>query len=122
MTRTSRQQLGDAAEDQALALLQVHGLKLVLRNYRCRFGELDLVMRERDTVVVVEVRHRARTDFGGALSSVDRAKQRRLLRAAGQLLAEQPRLAHHAWRFDVVGFDAGGGPQWMRDAFRAEPW
>lgn len=122
MTRTPRQRRGDAAESQALALLQSHGLELLLRNYRCRFGELDLVMRERDTVVIVEVRRRSRTDFGGALASVDHAKQRRLLRAARQLLAEQPRLARHPFRFDVVGFDADGAPQWMRDAFRAEPW
>ena len=122
MTRTLRQRLGDEAEEQALKLLQAHGLALVRRNYRCRFGELDLVMRERGTVVIVEVRRRSRADFGSSLESVGTRKQQRLLRAARHLLARTPELARLACRFDVVGFDAHGEPQWLQDAFRADAW
>ncbi|MDF2491420.1 MAG: hypothetical protein K0S77_4042, partial [Pseudomonas sp.] len=58
---------GQLAERQAMAFLQAQGLQLLAQNWRCRGGELDLVMLDRDTVVFVEVRYRLHADFGGAL-------------------------------------------------------
>jgi putative endonuclease len=111
---------GAAAEDLALQYLQAQGLKLLLRNYRCRGGELDLVMREGDTVVVAEVRQRSRDDFGGAAGSVDARKRSRIVLATRMLLAEQPKLAQSPIRFDVCALDAANRVSWLRAAFDAD--
>lgn len=116
LRRTSRQRSGDAAEDQALAYLQRQGLSLVERNFRCKGGEIDLILREGSTVVFVEVRARASVAFGGAAASVTPAKQRRLLLAAQVWLQGQSRLP--PCRFDVIAFE-GGQLQWLRNAISA---
>jgi putative endonuclease len=112
-----RQRRGALNEAQAERMLVAQGLRLIERNYRCRGGEIDLIMRDGDHMVFVEVRYRANRDFGGALGSVDAAKQQRLVRAA------QHYLLRSGWqgpcRFDVVGFDGTRQPQWVRDAFPA---
>ncbi|HVT31277.1 MAG TPA: YraN family protein [Rhodanobacteraceae bacterium] len=119
--RTARA-AGDRFEDLALARLQTAGLSLVARNYRCRYGEIDLVMRDRDTIVFVEVRYRRSGRFGGGIDSVDAGKRAKLVRSASAFLADHPRLADRACRFDVVAIgDDGGAPSfdWRRDAFDA---
>lgn len=110
------QGIGQAAERRAEQWLTKAGLKLVTRNYRCRAGEIDLVMSDGSELVFVEVRYRRGTGFGGPLGSVDRAKQRRLSLAAAHYLQRHP------WsgpcRFDVVGLSAAPDtPEWIRDAF-----
>ncbi|MGH8443421.1 MAG: YraN family protein [Nevskiaceae bacterium] len=110
---------GSAAEDQALRFLQQRGLKLLARNWRCKLGELDLVMQDGDTVAVVEVRSRARTDRGTAAETVDRRKQARLVRATQLWLARQPHLAEQPLRFDLVTLDAGE-LEWRQEAFDVE--
>lgn len=119
--------LGSAAEHAAEQWLHRHGLSTVARNFRCRLGEIDLVMQERGQLVFVEVRRRRRDDFGGAAASVTRAKQQRLIRAAQVFLAQQPRWRDAACRFDVLAARAiGNAPgdelewQWLRDAFGAD--
>ncbi|BEV18018.1 YraN family protein [Herbaspirillum sp. DW155] len=114
--RTARQRSGDAAEDQALAYLQRQGLSLVERNFRCKGGEIDLILREGATVVFVEVRARASAAFGGAAASVTPAKQRRLLLAAQVWLQGQAGLP--PCRFDVIAFE-GSRLQWLRNAISA---
>ncbi|MBV8625623.1 MAG: YraN family protein [Herbaspirillum sp.] len=114
--RTARQQTGDAAEDAALAHLLSQGLQLVQRNFRCRGGEIDLVMREGATVVFVEVRARASGSHGGAAASITPAKQRRLILAAQTWLQTQP--VTPPCRFDVLALD-GGRMQWLRNAIEA---
>lgn len=104
---------GRAMEDQALAWLQARGLALVTRNFRCKCGEIDLIMREGGELVFVEVRARASASHGGAAASITPAKQRRLLLTAQfylQRLARQP-----ACRFDVLAFE-GPQVQWLRGA------
>ncbi len=111
--------LGLDGERQAERFLRAQGLELVTRNYRCRHGEIDLVMQDGASLVFVEVRRRGRTDFGGAAASVDARKQRRLIATARHYLAgrgEPP-----PCRFDVVAIEGDGAPQWLRDAFADMP-
>jgi putative endonuclease len=108
---------GRGAEDQALLFLQGQGLKLIARNWRCKAGELDLVMRDADTVVIAEVRKRGRADYGAAAETVDRRKQQKLVRATKLLLARRPDLAEAPLRFDVVTLDGAGAIEWLREAF-----
>jgi len=107
--------LGQAAESRAEAFLKTHGLKLVARNWRCRFGEIDLVMQDGPTLVFVEVRLRSRSDFGGAAASVTPAKQKKLLAAARQYLGALKTLP--PCRFDVVALDNDAAPEWIKNAF-----
>ncbi|HEX4871972.1 MAG TPA: YraN family protein [Nevskiaceae bacterium] len=111
---------GVAAEQAAEALLRQAGLRLLFRNWRGRRGELDLVMEEGATVVVVEVRARGQSGFGDALESIGPHKRQRLLAATRELLAREPRLAERPLRFDVVTLDGDHPPQWLREAFEAE--
>lgn len=117
-------QKGEEAERIACTHLEAHGLRLLKRNFNVRQGEIDLVMREADTTVFVEVRYRSRTDFGGAAESIDVRKQRRIARAAARYLQAHPRLAQGPSRFDVVSIEqaAASKPriQWIKNAFMAE--
>ncbi|MGD8416123.1 MAG: YraN family protein [Pseudomonadales bacterium] len=113
---------GSWAEDLALADLESHGLRLLARNFRRRWGELDLVMRDTRCLVFVEVRYRASSRWGGGLASVDRAKQRRLVRAANGYLQLHPRLAHTPCRFDVYAITGNQETpecRWVKQAFAA---
>jgi putative endonuclease len=111
---------GRAAEDAALSFLVARGFILLRRNYRCRLGEIDLVMHDGPSLVFVEVRARDSDAFGGAAASVGRAKQRRLAAAARHFLMTHPQEARRPARFDVVaisGRDGENSPQWIRAAF-----
>jgi putative endonuclease len=108
---------GRGAEGVALLFLQGQGLKLIARNWRCKAGELDLVLRDGDTVVVAEVRQRGRSDFGTAAETVDRRKQLKLVRATRLWLARRPDLAEAPLRFDVVALDGAGQIEWLKEAF-----
>ncbi|MGO4701120.1 YraN family protein [Dyella sp. 2RAB6] len=113
---------GALFEQRACAALQAAGLALLGRNFTTRHGELDLVMRHRDTVVFVEVRHRVRATHGDAASSVTMAKQARLISAARLWLAAHPQHAQRPCRFDVVCYDGPADEarmSWWRDAFQA---
>ncbi len=113
--------IGQRGEDAAARYLEARGLRLLERNYRCRGGEVDLVMLEGDTLVLVEVRLRSSREFGGAAASVGPRKQRRFALAARHLLMTRPALRDLPMRFDVVALEAGPqGPRldWIRDAFR----
>src|SRR5690606_17233911 len=91
-------------------------------NFNTRWGELDLVMQDGDTLVFVEVRYRAGEGYGGALASVTAGKRARLVRAAALYLAQHPKFAQLPSRFDVVAFDGTSTQpqmQWLRAAFDA---
>ncbi len=113
----SSQLSGAEAEARAQRHLQQQGLKLLARNWRCAGGELDLVMRERDTLVLVEVRKRSRADYGNAFESVTGRKRSRLLHAARMFLAAHPQYSDWPLRFDVVAVDAGDAVEWLPAAF-----
>ncbi|MFS0755642.1 YraN family protein [Noviherbaspirillum sp. 1P10PC] len=114
--RTQRQLAGDAGEEAALAHLQGHGLVLVERNFHCRGGELDLIMRDGATLVFVEVRRRAGRAFGGAAASIGSAKQARLWNAA-QTYLQRYRMPPPC-RFDVVAIE-GAALDWLKNAIQA---
>ncbi|MEK7233246.1 MAG: YraN family protein [Elusimicrobiota bacterium] len=101
----NRAETGRAAEDAAVELLRAKGMTVIERNFRTKAGEIDIVAKDRDEVVFVEVRARAGSSFGGAAASVGEAKRRRLIKAASAWLKAR------AWagpcRFDVVALDAG---------------
>lgn len=111
---------GAAAEALALRFLQCQGLKLVGRNIHSRAGELDLVLRDADTLVVVEVRKRSHHGFGGAAASVDRSKRDKIVLATRHWLATRDDLSRCPVRFDVVTLDADDRIEWLQAAFDAE--
>ena len=118
---SAQAQRGAAVEAAALVHLREAGLQLLARNVRFKGGELDLVMRDGDTTVFVEVRYRADARFGGGAASVDLRKRRKVVLAAQLYLQRHPALAKRPCRFDVI--DASGTPvqlKWLRAAFRLE--
>lgn len=119
MDDQQRKQAGSLAEELALKHLRTHGLKLVTRNYRCRAGEIDLVMLDGVTLALIEVRYRSSSEFGGAAASVTPQKRKRLILAAKQLLVTRTELRRYAARFDVVaiGGPSSGNIEWIRAAF-----
>ncbi len=108
-------QTGDAAEERAAAHLRSKGYEILDRNFRAKFGELDIVARDGGCVVFVEVRKRSRADFGGAAESILWSKRRKLIRAA-QLYAAQKNLDCEM-RFDVVTIQ-GDVLEHIEDAFQ----
>jgi putative endonuclease len=115
--------VGARIERAASAFLQGHGLLALASNARYRDGELDLVMRDGESLVFVEVRHRRSDAHGGGAASVDAPKRRRLVRAAQRFLLAHPQFAELPCRFDVVeASGAADAPRlsWLRDAFRAD--
>lgn len=114
MTRTAER--GARAERLAARWLARRGLRLVARNVRFRFGEIDLVMEDGEALVFVEVRYRARQDFGGAAASVTAAKRARLERAIRGYVAAHPAAAKRPLRADVVAVSAGDRVDWIRNA------
>ena len=111
---------GRLGEDLACRHLEAQGLRMLERNYRCRAGEIDLVMLDGQTLVLVEVRSRADAGHGDAASSIGYRKRQRFIRAARHLMLTRPDYRRLPARFDVVAID-GTPPQlrWIRDAFRA---
>ena len=107
---------GEAAEQFAAEFLQRQGMQITARNYRCRFGEIDLIALDGKTLVFVEVKSRRVENFGGAASSITQVKRDKLLRAARHYLAQHGNAP--PCRFDAV-LIRGEPPQieWIRNAF-----
>ena len=110
--------LGREAETRAAEFLRAQGLRIIERNWHCRFGEIDLVARDGQTLVFVEVRARRSRSHGGARESISTAKRRRLTATANYYLArcrtEQP------CRFDALLIESEGAIEWIRNAFDAD--
>jgi putative endonuclease len=112
--------LGRRNEDAALRWLAERGLRLRERNFRCRRGEIDLVMQDGDCIVFIEVRYRRGIRFGSPAETIDVRKQRRLLVAARYYLQSHPDATRAPARFDVVAIRPGTtGPdfEWIKNAF-----
>ena len=117
MDLDSKSSSGERYEREAEALLKANGLRLVERNWLCRFGEIDLIMQDSTTLVFVEVRQRNSVRFGGAAASIGREKQARIERAIGLYLSRLSSVP--ACRVDAVLFDAASPPQWLKNIFGA---
>jgi putative endonuclease len=119
----TRQRTGRFWEDAASEYLAKQGIETLLRGYRCRLGELDLVCAEDERLVVVEVRARSASAYAGALVSVDARKRRKIVLATRHLLMRHPSWYHRPLRFDVVAFERidSASPEllWIRNAFDA---
>ncbi|MGH8174509.1 MAG: YraN family protein [Rhodanobacteraceae bacterium] len=111
---------GARFEDVALVHLERAGLTLLERNFHCRYGEIDLVMRDSGTIVFVEVRYRRGGSFGDGIDSVNAGKRAKLVRAAEVFLMDHPRLADATCRFDVIAISGAAATpsiDWRRNAF-----
>jgi putative endonuclease len=106
---------GESAEQQAYQFLLKKGLKLVARNFRCKQGELDLIMTDQQTLVIIEVRFRQTDQYGSAAESVTRAKQSRIIAATQIYLSAQK--INKPIRFDVVALSGNGNIDWIQNAF-----
>ncbi|MCX7099228.1 MAG: YraN family protein [Methylococcales bacterium] len=106
---------GASAEEQAHQFLLKQGLKPVCRNFRCKQGEIDLIMTDQETLVIVEVRYRKTDQYGSAVESVTRTKQSRIIAATHIYLASQK--ADRPIRFDVVALSGNGKLEWIPNAF-----
>lgn len=113
-----RKQKGDQGELLARQLLEKNGLRLVATNFRCKLGEIDLIMTERDTLVFVEVRVRKNNLFGSASDSITPRKQQRVIRAAQVFLQSHREWSQAPCRFDTVTITGNAAPEWCRDAFQ----
>jgi putative endonuclease len=124
--KTRIQSTGQQAEDEACKYLIRNGLKAVTRNYRCKYGEIDLIMQDEDTLVFIEVRYRKNIRFGSSAETVTLGKQKKLIIAAQHFIQSEPRLQSSPCRFDVVALSpdstskkSGPAIDWIRNAFTA---
>ena len=118
--RRSGKDAGDNAEAIAGRYLQQQGLIMVERNYHSRMGEIDLIMRDRQTLVFVEVRYRKHAKFGSGADSVTSRKQHKITLTAHQYLQQHHPNTPPPCRFDVISM-TGKGPEnieWIKDAFQ----
>lgn len=113
---------GAEIEQQACHWLTQQGLKLIERNYRCRQGEIDIIMRDQQQLVFVEVRYRKQNRFGSAAESVNWRKQQKLLKTAAHYLAHRRKYSKLYCRFDVLAVQPSDDQvslrwDWIQDAF-----
>jgi putative endonuclease len=108
------QEQGDLWEDIARQYLEKAGLRLVEANYRCKGGEIDLIMRDGEYLVFVEVRQRYSGSHGGAIASVTPHKVKRLVHAASVYLKLNGLMDRIPCRFDLVAFEESG-VEWLQN-------
>ncbi len=117
-THLDKQKTGRDAEDRACFFLESQGLTLLTKNFRCKLGEIDLIMQDQKFIVFVEVRSKNRSDYGGALISVNKLKQHKLIRIASFYLQQQKCYNKVHCRFDVIGITEKK-LEWIKNAFLA---
>lgn len=116
-------ELGKSAEQEAARFLKSKQHKLLAQNFHCRFGEIDLITKDRnDCIVFTEVRFRSQSDYAGALESITAQKQNRLRKSAQIYLAKNPKLQEFSCRFDVLAMQATRQQgsldiEWLQNAF-----
>lgn len=117
----NKREIGDAAEKVALSYLQSKGLMLIEKNFHTKMGEIDLIMKDGDELVFVEVRMRNNTHYGDGAATVDTRKQRKICLTALAYL-QRKKLDEHFCRFDVVSIQHQSAPDnsqvnWIKHAF-----
>jgi putative endonuclease len=109
--------LGKTGEDEAAKFLESRGMKILARGFRTREGELDIIAAEGKTLVIVEVKTRSYSAFGGPVQAVTKSKRNKICACAAQYLKTLPKLPD-SMRFDIVAIISGQPPQHIKDAFR----
>ncbi len=115
--------LGSTMEETAKRHLEKKGLQTVAQNFHCKLGEIDLIMRDADTLVFIEVRYRKKHSFGSPAATVTASKQRKLARAAQLFLQRHRHWRDHTCRFDVVGLSGekdNCAIEWIQRAFTTQ--
>ena len=107
---------GEKSEQQACQFLLDQGLQLIEKNFSCQYGELDLIMQDNKTLVIVEVRFRKSDTFGGAIESITRKKQSRII-ATTQFYLSQYKI-NSLVRFDVISMSSNTDTNWIKNAFQ----
>jgi putative endonuclease len=108
--------IGADAESRAEQYLHSKGLKTIEKNYLCKVGEIDLIMKDEDSLIFVEVRFRKNNHFGSAAESVDYKKQTKIRKSAEHYLIYNRAYSRYAKRFDVVAI-TGSELSWLQGAF-----
>ena len=120
-SHSSRAEFGRMAEDQALRYLQKHDLTLLERNFHSRFGEIDLIMQEKDTIVFVEVRSRKNSTFLHPAETVDHAKRNKIRKTSQVFMKKTCAWNLFNWRFDVIALSGSSEHEikieWLKAAF-----
>ena len=114
--KSNTRNTGTSYERKAAEYLEQQGLVILKHNYRCRQGEIDLIARDKEYLVFVEVKYRKNNKKGGAAAAVSTAKQKTISRVADYYMKVHGICADHSVRFDVVAFD-GEEMELIRDAF-----
>ena len=115
------QETGQLAEQRALDYLINHGLKCVMRNYSCRVGEIDLIMRDGAYLVFIEVRARSSMNFGGGIASITYAKRQKIIKTTAHYMIKHKVYDSFPIRFDVLSIDGKSRViTWIKDAFGAD--
>ncbi len=120
MVKVDKQKSGQLAESKAYTYLLTQGMTLLIKNYRCSFGEIDLIMQDKEDIVFVEVRSRSRDDYGHASESISLTKQNKLIKTAIHFLQKRAWIDKVASRFDVVTIHMNGNEdqlEWIKNAF-----
>ena len=111
-------------EDRARVYLERQGLRCIAHNFRCRLGEIDLIMRDRQTICFVEVKYRGSSDFGGAAYSISSRQRRRLVKTAEYFLLGKRQFADWPLRFDALliqrQVDGSETLNWITNAFASD--
>lgn len=115
--RTEKRIKGDDKERLAEDYLAAKGFALIERNFLCKSGEIDLIMKDQNYWVFIEVRYRKNKEFGGALASITAGKQKKLRRAAEYYLLQHFGNTPPPCRFDVVGIEGQDEIMWIKNAF-----
>ncbi|MDT0605107.1 YraN family protein [Thalassotalea castellviae] len=121
MSKVTSKELGDFWELYAERYLTDNGLCLLSKNFHSRQGEIDLIMKENDCFVFVEVKYRKNNQFGGAISAVSQQKQQKIIKTATFFLQQQNLNEYNtACRFDIVAIEGDANKpkiQWLKNAF-----
>lgn len=105
MSKLNTRQLGSIWEKKAAEYLVSNGCSIIDTNYRCRLGEIDIIMQDGGEICFVEVKYRTGGRYGGAIEAVNCSKQQRIRKAAVYYLTTKLHTQDILCRFDVLGFD-----------------
>ncbi len=118
--KTLRQQRGQISEGLAREYLEKQGLCFVEKNFRAKCGEIDLIMRDKEHLVFIEVRYRHQDDHGNGLDSISKAKQQRIIKTARHYLQQKDLAEKACCRFDAIGVTSIQKITWIKDAFQVQ--